>query len=69
MKDLPVDGVSLRSGSVAFVKERLKSLSPLKTDSITKSAAALTTMPSAAIMVMMLTAVLLLRLMVYRLAM
>ena len=51
-----------KSGSKSLLKERLKSRNPLKTDSAINKKADVTTMPTAAMIVMILIALLLLKL-------
>ena len=60
--DLPVLGVITKSGSIAFVKLKLKSRKPLKTDNTTKRAIVPATTPNEAIMVIILIAEFLLKL-------
>jgi hypothetical protein len=67
--DLPVLGITFKSGSNLLVKDRLKSLRPLNTERKTNSAIALTITPSDAIAEMILMALFLLVVRRYRLAM
>lgn len=59
----------LRSGSKSLLKDKLKSLRPLKTESTTNKANAPTIIPTEAMPLMILIALFLLALIKYRLAM
>ena len=68
-KDFPSVLLTLRSGSISLVKERLNSFKPVKTESTTNSAIAPTITPILAIPLIILIALFLLLLKIYRLAM
>ena len=67
--DLPNVELSFKSGSIALANERLNSFNPLNTDSTTKRASAPMIIPTLAIRLIMLIALFLLVLLLYRLAM
>jgi len=69
VKNFPVTAVPFMSGSKSLEKDKLNSRNPLKTDKTTNKAIAPTTIPTAAIPVIILIALFLLLLKRYRLAM
>ena len=68
-KYFPCVEVNFKSGSKSLEKDKLKSLNPLKTDNTTKSAIVPTMIPTEAIAVIILIALLLLLLKRYLFAM
>ena len=68
-KDFPKVLLIFKSGSISFEKERLKTFNPLKTDKTTNKAIAPTMIPILAMRLMILIALFLLLLKIYRLAM
>ena len=69
INDFPDTGIAFKSESKSFENDKLNSLNPLKTESTMNNAIAPTIIPPEAIRVMILIALFLLLLKIYRLAM
>lgn len=67
--DFPLEGLIFKSGSESLEKDKLKTRNPLKTESTTNKAIAPTIIPMEAMPVIILIALFLLLLKIYRFAM